>query len=104
MVIIRAKVKNMERIQTLASIDGKNSALKKQIIRSETDTNLLNPKRQVIRLFGTLLVSLGLIGFYYYQKSSCSPWPHDRAIHGTTLAAAFTLYLYCIFVLWQIFV
>lgn len=70
--------------------------------KNKSELNLLKPKRQVRRLFISLLIAILLIAFYYFQKSNF--WKFDNwVIRGSTLLGSLLSFLYCIRVLWQVF-
>jgi type VI protein secretion system component VasK len=83
-------------------LDGESKALLKQLSENRKFINLLKPKRQVIRLFGVLLLALILIGFYYFQHSHFWPYKYEW-IRITTILASVALYSYSVLVLWQVF-
>lgn len=61
-----------------------------------------SPQRQVKRVFGSLLLSIALIEFYYFQHSHF--WPYNRDwIRITTICVSVSLFLYGVLVLWQMF-
>lgn len=69
---------------------------------SKRDTRLLNPKRQIRRLFGSLLAALTLVGFYYFQHTHF--WTAEILwINIVTLGLSSFFYVYSLYVLWQIF-
>lgn len=98
----RATNKHKEQLQTLIELDVTNKLLKKQINKNERDINLLNPKRQVKRLFVTLISSILLISFYYFQNSHLWVWKLEW-IRVITVVASVMLFSYCLFALWQVF-
>ena len=98
----KSKLKHIEQLRILASIADHNKQIKKLISDNEREINLLDPKRQVIRLFGSLLASLFLICFYYFQKSHFWHWQYD-GIRGWSLVISGLFFVYCLWVLWQVF-
>lgn len=94
--------KHLVQLRILVSIEDDNKKIKALISNNEREIRLLDPKRQVIRLFGSLLVSLFLICFYYFQKSHFWHWNHN-GLHGLTLGISGMFFLYCLLVLWQVF-
>lgn len=98
----KSKVKHNERLRNLAKLDNPNAELQKQIKKNIRITNLLNPKRQVVRLFGSLLASLMGIFFYYFQHSHFWDYRSQQWRIGALLVSAL-LFLYCLFTLWQLF-
>jgi hypothetical protein len=98
----QAKLKHEERLRVLVTIADHNKQIKTLISNNEREIKLLNPKRQVVRLFGSLLISLFLICFYYFQKSHFWHWKYD-GIRGWTLVISGAFFVYCLWVLWQVF-
>jgi hypothetical protein len=98
----RAVKLNKERLKTLVLLDGENDAIQKQIRKGNKEAHLLNPKRQVVRLFGSLLLAVLLIAFFYFQHTHF--WKLNFAwIRVISIVLSLTLYIYCLCVLWQIF-
>lgn len=100
--VLRASQKNKDRLQTLINLDGHNTLLKQQIESNERQLNLLNPKRQMLRLFGALMFCIVTIGFYHFQStrfwSMSSPY-----VKFFTIVISLLSFLYCLFSLWQVF-
>jgi len=89
--------KDMEKEMKL--ILKKNSSYKKEIIK---ESNLLNPKRQIKRVFLPLIVSLFFISLFYLQKTIYCPIKVNSLSKGITLLLSLVSFSYCLFVLWQI--
>ena len=76
--------------------------LNAKLRENRNELNLLNPKRQVVRVFGSLLISIGLIGFYYFQHSSFSP-VNSRTFRAWTILLSGLSFTFSLLTLWQIF-
>ena len=73
-----------------------------QKMKAERDINLLSPKRQVIRIFGSLILSIIMILVYYILK--LPNFNIDMWLYKTlSLCCSFFFFCYSIFCLWQIF-
>lgn len=66
------------------------------------ELRLLNPKRQLRRLFFSLFFAIALMLFYYYQASVLS-LVNDRLIGISTVTISVVSFCYCLMVLWQMF-
>ena len=86
----------------MISIEDDNKTIKNLIKKNEREINLLNPKRQVVRLFGGLLASIFLICFYYFQHSHFCTFKYE-AIRINTIILSALIFVYCLWVLWQVF-
>lgn len=118
--IEKARIKSEQQLKTLQSLyqdlnnkDGadiekefkkilkENTKHKRQI---QNESNLLNPKRQIKRVFIPLILSLILIGLYYFINTEhCTfndSWEYILKIISLVLSGI--CFLYCLFVLWQI--
>lgn len=106
----------IKQLETLISKDINNpssglesamkSSLKKltrQKKKSTAELNLLNPKRQVTRMFLPLLLSLGCISIYYFEKSGMYPDIDSFYIKLITILISTLPLSYATFVLWQLF-
>jgi hypothetical protein len=83
-------------------IEETNKELKKLIRQNHKELQLLNPRRQVRRLFISLFGSIILVGFYYFQNSHF--WLHNNEkLRIGTIITSGLCFVYCIRVLWQIF-
>lgn len=69
---------------------------------NKRELNLLNPKRQVRRLFGSLIIAILLIGCYYFQHSNFCPF-NSGIIRILTILLSGVSFLFSLNVLWQIF-
>ena len=82
-------------LQLLRKHGKQKNTLKREI-------NLLSPKRQVIRVFGSLILSLTLIAVYdvlvIYNFNN-----GIFTLKGVVLATSLSLFTYSLFCLWQIF-
>jgi len=98
-----SKVYNMPGgMDAFADAEKNDKKLKKMISENQKDIHLLNPRRQVKRLFTWLLSAIALVMFYYFQKSVF--WPHQhQVIWITTLLLSIMNFTFSLFVLWQIF-
>lgn len=91
----------------LAAEDQENhlSELQQKIRENKYETRLLNPKRQVIRIFFSLFLAIVFVLFYYFQKSDY--WSDESILNKIfriiTLAVSVFCFSYCLRVLWQIF-
>ncbi len=100
--LYKANATYKSRLQNLVILDGNNKELEKLLNQNKKDTNLLNPKRQMQRLFIPLLLAIIGIGFYYFQHSHY--WTYKKeSVRIITIFLSITLFLYCLFVLWQVF-
>jgi hypothetical protein len=105
------KIKNLQKAIQANISESKNFAAQikvsshlfdKMVRDNERELNLLNPKRQVKRLFRSLLISILFIGLYYFQHSHF--WPYDFiAIKVACLTFSVLSFAFCLRVLWQIF-
>jgi hypothetical protein len=94
--------KHQSQFDTLVSLKSSNSIISDLIKSNRKELNLLNPKRQVRRLFIGLFLSLGLIFFYYFQHSHF--WPYESLIiRAASIILSGLFFIYCIIVLWQVF-
>lgn len=90
-----SKNKDTNLLQILRRHGKQKDTLKREI-------NLLSPKRQVIRVFGSLILSLTMIAVYevlviYNFNSSFF------TLKALVLASSLSLFTYSLFCLWQIF-
>ena len=76
--------------------------LKKQKKKTQTELNLLNPKRQIKRVFIPLVFSLILLGGYYFQQTIHCPIENTQLSRICWLICSGLLFIYCLFVLSQI--
>lgn len=82
---------------------------RQKIAQNKRELNLLNPKRQVSRLFRNLFSAILFILFYYFQHSHF--WTFDcqsfifncQQIKMASVTLSVICFLYCLRVLWQIF-
>ncbi|MBL7756735.1 MAG: hypothetical protein JNL59_05060 [Chitinophagaceae bacterium] len=89
-------------LDMFADAEKNNKKLKRMISGNQKDIHLLNPKRQIKRLFMWLLSAIALVMFYHFQKSVF--WPHQyQLIWITTLMLSMLNFALSLFVLWQIF-
>ena len=74
----------------------------RQKAKVQRDINLLSPKRQVVRVFGSLIFSLGMVLVYdfivYYHPSSDITIPEIVVLNVSILS-----FIYSLICLWQIF-
>jgi len=81
------------------------SKLEEKIEENKRVTRLLDPKRQVIRLFLSLFLAIAFVLFYYFQKSDY--WPAKlmaiKVFRIAALSTSVLCFCYCLRVLWQIF-
>lgn len=64
----KSKQKHREQLRILITIADHNKSIKKLIGVNEKEIRLLNPKRQVKRLFGSLLVSIFFYMFLLFPE------------------------------------
>ena len=106
------KIKNLQ-LATTQNLSGGGSAFQEQIRQTNNEISklikqnqkeiqLLNPKRQVRRIFTSLFTSIALVGFYYYEDSQLLTLNHQK-IRIFSLCLSNVCFVYCIRVLWQIF-
>ena len=73
-----------------------------QKLKAQRDINLLSPKRQVIRIFGSLILSVFMILVYYILRL-----PNFKSdlwlFKSLSLGCSLFLFGYSVFCLWQIF-
>lgn len=106
-----SQIKNLQKIiqdsmlkegNFVQQIEVGSKFLKAKVKANKKELNLLDPKRQIRRLFRSLFGAILLIIFYYFQKSHF--WPYNyQAIRVTSIALSILSFLYCLHVLWQIF-
>jgi len=98
----RVKKEHESRRETWLKTDTKDKVILKQIKRHKLELNRLDPKRQVTFVYGTLLLSIALTGFYYFQHTHFwgfnYPW-----IRITTISISIALFLVCLIILWIVF-
>ena len=70
--------------------------------KAQRNINLLSPKRQVIRVFGSLILSIILILVYYILRLP-NVKIDMRLYQSISLGCSFFFFGYSIFCLWQIF-
>jgi len=97
----RAKARHKEMLPILATLDT-TDALKKQIKKFERDKKRGSPKLQLLIVFGCLLASLLMIGFYYFQHSHFWTCKY-QSIRIATIMVSIALFLYSLYTLWQVF-
>jgi magnesium-transporting ATPase (P-type) len=98
----RMRQTHIEAKNTLLRLEEHNGALIREIRKYEKSQRLLNPKLQVIRIYFALLVSIALVGFYYFQQSPFWKYPYAWMII-VTLVVSILLFIYCLVSLYQIF-
>lgn len=93
---------NKEQLNNLIAFDTPTSEILQVIHKNRKLINLLNPKRQIIRLYGSLLASITGVAFFYLQNMAV--WKiGSRGMRIATLLTSFCIFLYCLFTLWQLF-
>jgi hypothetical protein len=113
--LLRSKQEHIEKLKNLSSIadspDDRNLVdemrrkgmlLQDLLKQNDKELRLLNPRRQVKRLFSGLLMAIVFVFIYYWQAAD-SWWVKKQWLIWTTLMASLLFYSYCIAVLWQIF-
>jgi len=98
----KSKIKHQEQLLNLALASSSNQNIKKLIKENEKEIERLDPKKQVKLLFGGLLLSLGLICFYYFQHSNFWHLQHQW-IRIVSIVLSFACFCHSLLVLWQIF-
>jgi len=113
-----SQIKNLQRLIKAKMAKSDNLALdikmanvifNSKIEENKRELNFLSPKRQVRRLFISLLSAILFIGLYYFQHSHL--WTYDceafmincQAIRIATIALSGISFSYTLMVLWQIF-
>ena len=91
----QTKDKSSHLIQTIRKHGKQKSTLQREI-------NLLSPKRQVIRVFGSLILSLVLVALYDILVVYNFPCGFFT-LKAFALATSLSLFIYSLFCLWQIF-
>lgn len=76
--------------------------LQKLIDQNNREVRLLNPRRQVRRLFFSLFLAIVFVLFYYFQNSSFWALKYQE-IRIITLGVSVLSFCCCVRVLWQIF-
>ncbi len=107
-LVIKSNLDSGSKDFTKQIVSGKKE-IDKLIRQNKIELNLLSPKRQVRRLFGSLFTTIFLIGFYYFQHSHF--WKQDinfcsinyEKFRAITIILSFGSFIYCIRVLWQMF-
>ncbi len=107
------EIKQLERLiknnlaNNSADLEGEmKSNLKQLEVKKRESThelNLLNPKRQVIRMFLPLLFSLICIILYYVERSNIYTYLNVFSIKCITISISVMFFSYALFVLWQLF-
>ncbi|QYJ67729.1 hypothetical protein [Flavobacterium litorale] len=79
----------------------KNKTHKKQIMK---ELNLLNPRRQIKRVFIPLILSIIFIAIYYFARTKYCNLENSNLslLKILVLAISGVCFAYCLFVLWQI--
>ncbi len=99
----KSTIKHQEQLLNLALASSSNQNIKGLIKENEKEIQRLDPKRQVKLLFGGLLLSLGLICFYYFQHSHFwhlqYPW-----IRIVSIILSLACFCHSLLILWKIFV
>lgn len=106
-LLIQAKMANSNNLAL--DIKVANDIVIRKIDENKRELNLLSPKRQVRRLFFSLLSAILFIGLYYFQHSHF--WTYDcqaftigcQTIRIATIALSGISFCYTLLVLWQIF-
>ncbi|KRB55908.1 hypothetical protein [Flavobacterium sp. Root186] len=97
-----AYVKNKDNIEEeMTKIIKENKKHKKQIIK---ESNLLNPKRQIKRVFIPLILSLFFISLYYFARTNYCllDLPFIIVLKCVAIIISGICFSYCLFALWQI--
>ncbi|MEC4049574.1 hypothetical protein OX284_009055 [Flavobacterium sp. SUN046] len=117
--IEKARIKKEQQLETLQSLydslyksrnntdieKGMKKILKenaKQKTNIIKETNLLNPKRQIKRVFIPLIMSLFFISLYYYARTSRCIIENIDALKIIAIILSLCFFAYCLFALWQI--
>lgn len=87
--------KNLE--DTLKKYNTKENEINKKL-------KLLNPKRQIIRIFISLLFALFMIVFNYIPKNIEPVVSYESGINNLLLILSFISFIYALYALWQFFV
>ena len=91
----QTKDKNAHLFQSIRKHGKQKSTLQKEI-------NLLSPKRQVIRVFGSLILSLILVAVYDTLVIYSFP-SGFLSLKAAALVASISIFTYSLYCLWQIF-
>lgn len=91
-----------ERLQSLTKLADPMKPIQELVAHNKRATNLLNPKRQVVRLFGSLLLALIFIAFYYFQSTEYCNFK-SIYVKGLALGSSGICYIYALICLWQVF-
>lgn len=83
----------------MADILAKNADSKKQI---DKEQNLLNPRRQIKRVFIPLISSLFFIACYHFMRTQYCGLNDPFWYKLFFISISGTLFSYCLYVLWQI--
>lgn len=98
----KSTIKHREQLLNLALATSSTKDIKKLINQNEKEIKRLDPKKQVKRLFGSLLLALGLICFYYFQHSHFWHLPYEW-IRICSLLLSFCCFCFSLLTLWIIF-
>jgi hypothetical protein len=74
----------------------------KLINQNRKEIRLLNPRRQVKRIFFTLVLAIVLMLFYYFQASEFWVWK-IKSLKIVTLVLSIASFVSCVLILWQLF-
>lgn len=97
-----AQIKNMNELLATEASEKGIKELRKLLNKNEKELNLLRPKRQLLRWAACLGLSITFLEFYYFQHSHF--WKVDSMlIKILSVALSITFFIFCIFILWQLF-
>lgn len=99
--LIQGKIQAAGNLETAMKDNLKQLQNKKK--ESTKELNLLNPRRQVKRLFIPLLCALFFIGLYHIERSKYFPECNTFVIKLFTLIPSGIFFSYAFYVLWQLF-
>lgn len=98
----RVKKRHEDRRETWVKTGSSDKIILKEIKKNRRELERLDPKRQVQLVYGSLLFSIILIGFYYFQHTHF--WKYNfQWIRITTICFSLTLFLICLSILWVVF-
>lgn len=98
----KSKIKHQGQLLNLTLASSSNQKIKDLIKENEKEIERLDPKKQVKLLFGGLLLSLGLICFYYFQHSHFWQLQYQW-IRIVSIILSLACFCHSLFILWEIF-
>lgn len=105
----KAQLANLEKLskfvepfEDVSSKDVENF-YQKHLNSNKREINLLNPKRQIRRIFISLAAAIILVGLYYFQIAKECPFVYNLTIGRMSILVSLLSFGYTLFTLWQVF-